>query len=409
MSKKVNKLFLMAVLIVGLTGMPLAIGAQETIKVGAPLPMTGPYAGDGIGYYQGVKYAVDEINAAGGLLGRQLELVRFDTQDFAPERVMQAADHLVGREKVDAIHAGWAGWGQDVRAYGKYEVPTFVLNASISAVKVFQENPKKYSNWFQMNDIERNLAVDLFDVMEHLPYTYPNKKVAVITADDSWGTESGNGVKDRAKEKGWEVAVDEVVPYGTREWGPVLTKIRVANPAWIYVEIVSAPENMTFFRQFIKAPTQSLINLGYGISPPDVLGNMGQEADGLLGYFLGIPGPKAPTADADAWLKKFRKKFGNEPAANTFPTYVGVKWWAKAVEKVGDVKNYQAICANIASTPYTDVAGRKLWFDQDHKAPIESWPIAHLQGQNAELVTIYTGPGKKYLNYKFQVPRWIKK
>ena len=43
--------------------------AADSIKVGAPLPMTGPYAGDGVGYYHGVKYAVDEINAAGGLLG----------------------------------------------------------------------------------------------------------------------------------------------------------------------------------------------------------------------------------------------------------------------------------------------------------------------------------------------------
>lgn len=383
--------------------------AQDTIKVGAPLPMTGPYAGDGVGYYQGVKFAIDEINAAGGLLGKQLELVRFDTQDFAPERVMMAADQLVGQDKVDVIHAGWAGWGQDVRAYGKYDVPTFVLDASISAIEVFREDPQQYSNWFQMNDVERNLAIDLFDVMAQLPYEYPNKKIAVITADDSWGTESGNGVKGRAKELGWKVVVDEIVPYGTREWGPILTKIRKTKPAWIYMEIVSAPDCITFFRQFMKAPTNSLINLGYGISPPDVIGNLGKDGQGILGYFLGIPGPKAPNTAANEWLDKFRKTFNTEPAANTFPTYVGVKWWAKAVAEVGDEKNYTKINEYIAKTPYNDVAGRKLWFDEDHKAPIDSWPMAHLQIQDGEMITVYTGPGKNYLDYAFAPPPWVKK
>jgi len=404
-----KKLLFCALLVISLGLGSNIVLAADTIKVGAPLPMTGPYAGDGIGYYQGVKFAIDEINAAGGLLGKQLELIRFDTQDFAPERVMMAADQLIGQDKVDVIHAGWAGWGQDVRSYGKYDVPTFVLNASISAVNVFRENPQQYSNWFQMNDVERNLAIDLFDVMEQLPYEYPNKKIAVITADDSWGTESGTGVKDRAKEKGWKVVVDEVVPYGTREWGPILTKIRKTKPAWIYMEIVSAPDCITFFRQFMKAPTASLINLGYGISPPDVIGNLGDEGEGILGYFLGIPGPTAPNPKANAWLDQFRNKFNNEPAANTFPTYVGVKWWAEAVEKVGDVKAYKKICDYIASNPYMDIAGRKLWFDEDHKSPIQSWPMAHLQIQNGEMITIYTGPGKGYLDYKYKLPPWIKK
>jgi len=382
--------------------------ATETIKVGAPLPMSGPYAGDGIGYYQGVKCAVDEINTAGGLLGKQLEIVSFDTKDFAPEIVMQAADQLVNNEKVDVIHAGWAGWGQDVRAYGKYDVPTFVLDASISSVSVYREHPDKYTNWFQMNDIERNLAIDLFDVMENLPYQYPNKKIAVITADDSWGMESGSGFKDRAKEKGWRVVVDETVPYGTREWRPILTKINATKPSIIYLEIVSAPDLITFFRQFMKSPTQSLITYGYGISPPDFLSNLGSEANGLLGYFLGIPGPKAPNPKADQWLKDFRAQFKTDPAANTFPTYVGVKWWAKAVQSVGDAKKYAAINKYIATTPYTDVAGRVLKFDQDHKTPIDSWPCAHMQVQDGKLITIYTGPQKNYMDYKFQLPPWIK-
>ncbi|UCF84497.1 MAG: ABC transporter substrate-binding protein [Desulfobacteraceae bacterium] len=382
---------------------------KEPIIVGVPLPMTGAYASDGVGYYRGIRLAIDEINEAGGLLGRPLKMIRFDTQEFAPETVMQAADKLLGRDKVHAVHAGWAGWGQDVRAYGKYEAPFFMYDESISAMKVFREDPKKYSNVFMLGDIEKAIAKDVFDVMEQLPYDYPNKKIAVIVADDSWGTESGTGIKERAKERGWKVSLYEVVPYGTTEWGPILTKIRTIKPAWIYVEIVSAPDVITFFRQFMKAPTNSLINFGYSLVPPEFIDTMGKEANGIMGESItAMPGPKGPTPEANAWLETFREKFGADPQAGSYAVYVGVKIWAEAVEKVGDVKNYRAINQKIATTSFKTITGRMISFDQDHKIPISTWPLTHLQVQDGRLVTIYTRPGEKYLDYEFQIPPWIK-
>ena len=107
MNKKRLVWFSIIIFLFGIVGLGWA---AEPIKVGAPLCLSGPYAGDGLGYFRGIEMAIDELNKGGGLFGRPLEIVKFDTQDFAPERVMQAADQLVGREKVVAIHAGWAGW-----------------------------------------------------------------------------------------------------------------------------------------------------------------------------------------------------------------------------------------------------------------------------------------------------------
>lgn len=56
----------------------------EPIKVGAPFALTGYFVEDAVAYSRGVELAVDDINAAGGLLGRPLEIVYFDTADFAP-------------------------------------------------------------------------------------------------------------------------------------------------------------------------------------------------------------------------------------------------------------------------------------------------------------------------------------
>ncbi len=408
MKVKISVFFLLGVVLFSFNAL-----AVEPIKLGAPTPLTGAYVSDGLGYRQAIEFAVDEINANGGLLGRPLKIILFDIGDFSPEKLMQAADELVGRQKVDSVHGGWCGWGQDVRAFGKYNVPFFMVDASKTAVEVINEDPKKYSNVFQLNDIEKNFAFSVFNVMQKLPYNYPNKKVVIIVAEDAWGMETGKGIEQKAKENGWEVALHEVVPYGTREWGPILTKIKAIKPAYIHVEILSPPDTITFFQQFMKAPTNSLINFGYGLLPPSFIKIMGEEANGIMGETTGMPLPVGPTPAANAWLNKFRKKYGNDPLAGGYTAYIGIKMWAEAVKNIGDVKNYKAINHYIATKPFYDPKspGDGIYkFDKEHKLPLSSGaPEIHYQVQGGKLVTIYLDPGGKYLDYEFQLPPWLKK
>ena len=242
--------------------------AADTIPVGVPLAMTGAYTGSGDDYFKGIKMAIDEINAAGGLLGKQLEIIRYDSKEFSPEVVMQGADYLCGQKNVASVHAGWAGWGQDVRAYGKYDVPFFATTAPRRPWTSIRENPEQYSNIFQLTDVGIEQAKSMFRVLMALPYQYPNKKVVIINTDDSWGVEVGDTLESNFKEKGWDVAKRETVPYGTNEWGAILTRIRRIDPALIHIEIPSAQEIITFFRQFIKKPTNSILSLRLGHHPP---------------------------------------------------------------------------------------------------------------------------------------------
>jgi branched-chain amino acid transport system substrate-binding protein len=379
------------------------------IKVGVPLAMTGPYADTGDNYWKGIKLAIDEINAAGGLVGRRLESVRFDTQDFAPERVMQGADYLCGQEKVDSVHAGWAGWGQDVRAYGKYTAPFFADDGSQAAVDVFKQDPQQYRNIFQLTDTDINQAESMFRVLMALPYAYPNQKAVIINADDAWGMGVGDTLERNFAEKGWDVALRETVPYGTREWGPILTRIRRIQPAIIHVEIVSAQEVITFFRQFMKAPTPSILSYGYSLVPREVVETMGQEADGLLGEVpTAMPTPVAPTPQAQAWVERFEKEWGHPPQAGSWAAYSGVKAWAAAVAAVGDPSRHDAICEHIATQGYRGETGWWKW-DADHVMRAGGdVPIGHYQVQGGELVTIFTDPPTTaYRDFRFVTPRWI--
>jgi len=385
--------------------------AADTIPVGVPLAMTGAYTGSGDDYFKGIKMAIDEINDSGGLLGKKLEIIRYDSKEFAPEVVMQGADYLCGQMKVASVHAGWAGWGQDVRAYGKYDAPFFCDDGSQAAVDVFKENPGKYYNIYQLTDTGIEQANSMFRALMALPYKYPNNKVVIINTDDAWGVEVGDTLVSDFEAKGWQVAKRETVPYGTNEWGSILTRIRRINPAIIHVEIPSAQECITFFRQFIKKPSDSILSYGWGITPREVVQNLGKDADGIVGEMpSGLPGPVAPDAKSQVWMDKYIKLYKHQLPAGSWITYTGVMAWASAVKAVGDPYDFKAVNKHLKEVGYVGHQGLIKW-DRDNVLRAQAGaPVVHYQVQGGELEAILTDPPiRAYKNSKFIVPYWIKK
>ena len=398
------------IMAVGLFLAPAAMAA-DTIPIGAPMPMTGWAAGSGSDYFKGVEMAVNEINASGGLLGKQLKIIRFDSKGFEPEVVTQAADYLCGQKKVTAVFAGWAGWGQDVRAYGKYDAPFFADDGSQAAVDVHNEDPEKYYNIYQTTDVDVNQGRSMARALLALPYKYPNKKLVVINTDDAWGLEIGKIIADAFKENGWKLSKRETVPYGTNECGVLLSQIRRIKPALIHVEIPSGQENITFMQQFLKKPSNTIISLGWGITPREVLDALGTKADGIVGEMpSNIPGPKAPNAKAQAWLDKFAELYKHQIPAGSWIMYTAVKAWANAVTNVGDAYNFKAVNNYIQKNGYEGELGLITWDKENVLRAQSAAPINHYQVQGGELHTIFTDPPlTPYPGSTFKVPSWIKK
>jgi ABC-type branched-subunit amino acid transport system substrate-binding protein len=409
MLKKIIVLISMGLLLFSAAGP--GFGA-DTIKLGAPIPLTGWFASDGINYLGGIEMAVDELNKNGGLLGKKIEIVKFDTQDLAPERVMLAADQLVGKEKVDVIVPVWGGWGQDVRAYGKYDVPTFLSDNSIASIEVFREDPEKYQNIFQLVDVEFPFTYSQFIMItEYLPHQHANKSVAIITTDDSFGMESAKGFRTAAKDKGWKVVVEEVVPYGTTSWLPILTKIRKMNPGIIYIEDISVPDQVSFIREFLRRPINALVHIGYTPSLVDFAENIGADGNGMLGVWPPPAGPEYRNKEIADWVDLYQKKFDRTPAGTSFTAYDSVKMWANAVKQVGDEKNYNAINRYIANNPNKmfgvtkgDGMGR---FNQDNSITIDQTRHPLVQMWDGSYYALYYTDGEKY-KYDFKRPPWFK-
>jgi ABC-type branched-subunit amino acid transport system substrate-binding protein len=390
----------------------------EPLKLGAPIPRTGPYVANTIAFDRAIIKAVEEINAKGGVLGRPLEIVYFDTVDVAPERMEMAANTLYA-EGVVCAHAGAGGVG-GIRSFGKYNFPYFMNDSSQSSKLLMTENRKEYSNVFMTGDIERTYAREYFESMVALErdfgYKYPNRDIVLIAAPDWWSQGIQKGIAEIAKENGWNVVMQETVPYGTVEWGPIMAKFRALKrpPAWMQVEIISPREVVTLFRAFMKSPTNTLIHYGYSGNSPEFMSIMGKEADGIIiasGMYLPVP---PPTKDAQEWVKKFTDRFGNPPSASAPSIYNGVHAWAQAVEAVGDATDYDAINKYLATHTFEAIPGIPFSFaggDSDHIVEVPYSVMPQAQIQNGEFKTLYW-KGKRYTDYegktyKFIVPRWI--
>ena len=384
--------------------------AADTIPVGLPGPMTGWAAGSAEDYYKGIKMAIDEINESGGVLGKQLEIFRFDSKGFEPEIVMQAADYLCGQKNVAAVFAGWAGWGQDVQAYGKYDAPFFADDGSAAAVEIMKSDPVKYYNIYQMTPDGPGQAISMFRALSNLPYKYPNKKMVIINTDDSWGLEVMETLKTNFEKIGWKVSKQETVPYGTNEWGVILSQIRRIKPALIHFEIASGQENITFLQQFLKKPTNSIVSIGWGITPREVVDAMGSQADGVVGEMpAGLPAPIAPNAAGQAWVDKFVKLYKHQVPAGAWIFYTAVYAWANAAEKVGDAYDFKAVNAYLQKNGYEGHQGLMKWDEHNVMRAQPSSPVVHYQVQKGELVPIFTDPPlTPYPKGSFITPPWIK-
>ena len=333
--------------------------AAEPIKIGAPIPLTGPYAADGEHFKMGLEMAVDEINDAGGLLGKPVEIIYFDLEDLMAEKVSAAAKYLLKKHDVDVVIESYADWGSDFLFFGKNsDRPFFHGCGSYKANEMTAAEPDKFWNMFQYWPIEADYALRAYKGLTWFgeKYNLPNRNIALIHGDIEWDLLYTKAVSDYCNKEGWNVVIDETVPYGTTDWGPILSKIRKEKPALICLSILDPSNTSSFILQFMENPTPSLIDLSYMVVFTEVQEAVGNKMTGMMGYVTSyVPPTSQENRD---WIARFKKKWGMDYPKTTSPaSYSAVMTWARAVKAVGDARNFKAVCKNIRETPYLSPVG----------------------------------------------------
>jgi branched-chain amino acid transport system substrate-binding protein len=209
-----------------------SVQAQDVIRIGAPLPMTGPLSPEAVKQQRGYDLWAEAANKAGGVRvgGKRVkvEIVYVDYQSNTP-RAVQAAEKLITQDKVDFLFSPF-GSGAAKAASSvseKYKVPT--IAATASSAQVYDQGYKFLFGTFTPND---TLTEPLSDMVKKQAAGV--QRVAILARNDLFPLAIAQEMEKSAKKRGMNVVYFEKYAIGTLDHASALSQIKAQAPHWIF-------------------------------------------------------------------------------------------------------------------------------------------------------------------------------
>ena len=309
--------------------LPLSALAADEIGVGSIHDLSGGLDIYGKPMLDCLTLAIEEQNAAGGLLGKKLKLVSYDPQSNM-QMYAQFAQQAALKDKVAVVHGGITSASREVIR------PVLNRNKTLYFYNTQYEGGVCDRGTFSTGVTPAQTVGKL------IPYAMKKwgKKIYVIAADYNYGQITSQWVKKFAMENGGTIASIDFFPLDVTTFGPTIAKIEAAKPDMVVSALVGGA-HMSFYRQWAAAGLTKKIPLA---STTFAVGNehivlSPEEADGFLlsyNYFENIDTP-----ENKAFKERFHKRFGKDYPNITelaMGTYQGFKLWAEGVKKANSVE-----------------------------------------------------------------------
>jgi branched-chain amino acid transport system substrate-binding protein len=214
--------------LLGLSAMATAASAEDTIKIGVIQPLTGSVAYNGTTDVNGSKLAADEINAKGGVLGKNIELVVEDGQ-CKPANSVNAAEKLIQRDKVVALSGAFCSSATlaVMPVAQNYKIP-LVTGVSSSAPLT-----EKGNQWFfRATETDALLAKSFAKILYG---EIKLRKVAYIGVNDDFGRGAVAEFEKQMKDLGAATVMTEFFEHGTSDFYTLLTKLKASGADGVFV------------------------------------------------------------------------------------------------------------------------------------------------------------------------------
>ena len=213
------------------TALPASALAQDVIKVGAPLPLTGPLSPEGLKQKRGYDLWAEAANAKGIKAGGKTYKVEIVYAYYASNtpRAVQAAERMITEDKVQFLFAPF-GSGATKAASAiseKYQIP--MLAPSASSQEIFDQHFKYIFSTLTGNE---TVSVPIAKLVAAKNKSI--KRVAVLARNDLFPLAVAQEFEKAVKAEGMEVVVSERYAIGAMDHSAAITKMRAANPDWAY-------------------------------------------------------------------------------------------------------------------------------------------------------------------------------
>lgn len=304
--------------------------------------------------------AVKEINAAGGVLGRPLQL---EVQDNAcnPAQAAQSAQRLIA-DKVTAIMGGLCSSATlAIMPIVKRQNIPFLVPIS-SAGSITDQSGVGGNEWtFRTAQPDPGLARALANylVKEGKAQTF-----AIIAEDSDYGRGGADAFAKSARGAGLTITSTDYTPLGTPDFTSTLTRLRAQKPDAVALYIQGA-DTANFMRQFASSGLKARITgrVQFGDFPESLV-----SAGAVDGLVVAIPyDSRAETADNQRFVKQFTDTFKAAPMQHSFNSYEGTRIMADAITRAGST-DPEAIRGALTKVRYRSALDAELTFDDHHQA-----------------------------------------
>jgi urea transport system substrate-binding protein len=298
----------------------------STIPVGILHSLSGTMAISEVSVRDSELLAIDEINKAGGVLGKQLKPVIEDGASDWPT-FAEKAQKLISTDKVAATFGGWTS------ASRKAMLPVFERNKALLYYPVQYEGLEASPYIFYTGATTNQ---QIIPGLEFLKDKLKVKKLFLVGSDYVFPRTANKEIKAWAKANGMSIVGEEYSPLGNTDYATTVNKIKQASPDAVF-QTINGDSNVAFWKQFTdagldakKLPVISVSTAEDEVRGVGIKNIVGQYV--AWNYYQTTPG-----ATNAAFVKAYKAKYGADRVTDDpiEAGYVGVHLWALAVEKAG--------------------------------------------------------------------------
>jgi branched-chain amino acid transport system substrate-binding protein len=337
--------------------------AEDPIVIGIPAAQSGPVGvADHQDWTNGATMAIEEINANGGVLGRQLEAKIIDLDMLTPEGNVAGIQSLI-EGGAHAIASAFTIIPQPAMdAAAPSGIPYVHGNTSSVNVELYQGDKDKYRNIFQLDVPEvwygTGFVRFLTDLKKSGAWEPKNNKVHIVQGQISYTQLISKATQEEiAKTNGeWEVSAITDIQFPVQDWAPVIRALQDSDSAAIMIDHWVAAELAAFAQQYAFDPVPgALVYLQYGPSQPEFLDLAQGAGEGMVwGTVYGV---YADEKGAE-FRARYRERFpGTMGMVYTGGGYDAINMLAQAWEQVGDPSKFDEVGDAIRAMEYRGING----------------------------------------------------
>ncbi|KUI19958.1 urea ABC transporter substrate-binding protein [Mycobacterium sp. GA-2829] len=350
------------------------------IKVGSLNSLSGTMAISEVTVRDAIKLAVDEINASGGVLDKQIQLIGEDGAS-EPTVFAEKAEKLISSDCVAAVFGGWTSSSR------KAMLPVFESANSLLYYPVQYEGLEASKNIFYTGATTNQQIVPALDYLKEKG----TKSLYLVGSDYVFPQTANRIIKAYAEANGIEIKGEDYTPLGSTDFSTIVNKVRTADADAVF-NTLNGDSNVAFFREYknVGLTPEQMPVVSVSIAEEEVGGIGVQNVAGQLtawNYYQTIDTPVNK-----AFVEAYKKAYGaNKPTSDPMEAaYVSVYLWKNTVEKAKsfDVK---AIQENAGGVSF-DAPEGKVTIDGENHHITKTARIGEIRPDGL-IYTIWESPG----------------